>query len=139
MDSWEVEGMSDTPRTDEVFKAVIGLGFGSMVEIPTGYPPCDVWELARQLERELNSANAEITRLKGELERASNTLAYYSTSRDIYSTAIVGQPWNYAAQTLDRLMPQEPLCPRCNQPPSSVGRGDGCTDPYCPHVWRLKC
>ena len=24
------------------------------------------------------------------------------------------------------------LCPRCHQPPSQVGRGDGCLDPYCP-------
>ena len=23
------------------------------------------------------------------------------------------------------------FCPRCNQPPGQVGRGDGCLDPYC--------
>ena len=23
------------------------------------------------------------------------------------------------------------FCPRCNQPPEQVGRGDGCLDPYC--------
>lgn len=48
--------MSDTPRTDAVYKANLDLGHGSIVSVPEGHPQSDPWELARQLERELNEA-----------------------------------------------------------------------------------
>jgi len=44
--------MSDTPRTDVYLKRNIALGWGSMVVVPKDYPPCDPWELARELEKE---------------------------------------------------------------------------------------
>lgn len=54
--------MSDTPRTDEVHKAACKLDSGSVIVVPDNYPPCDPWELARQLERELDEAKAKIRR-----------------------------------------------------------------------------
>lgn len=46
--------MLPTPRTDAVQRASRELPAGSIVEIPEGHPPCDPWELARQLEQETN-------------------------------------------------------------------------------------
>jgi hypothetical protein len=43
----------NTPRTDAVRAAAMALPWGSTVEVPEGYPPCDPWELARELELEL--------------------------------------------------------------------------------------
>ena len=45
--------MSKTPRTDTVHKAAMSLPWGSCVVVPEGHPPTCPWELARQLEREV--------------------------------------------------------------------------------------
>ena len=52
--------MVDTPRTDAVLEAAKALSCGSIVQIPEGHPPCDPWELARELERQLAEAQAEL-------------------------------------------------------------------------------
>ncbi len=56
--------ITDTPRTDEVLKAASALPFGSMTVVPDGHPPCDPWELARQLEIELKELHKTIAVLK---------------------------------------------------------------------------
>ena len=59
--------MSDTPRTDAVYAAENLLPFGSIVVVPKGHPPCDPWELARTLERELAALKAQLAEKEEEV------------------------------------------------------------------------
>lgn len=69
--------MSGTPRTDAVYDANEKLGWGSVVDVPKGYPPSDPWELLRELEKELATIREQNQALLDALEAAVEQYAGY--------------------------------------------------------------
>lgn len=60
-----------TPRTDAVMKAALALPWGSAVVVPEGHPPTDPWQLARELEQEVQRLTLVLSKVKGELDFSS--------------------------------------------------------------------
>lgn len=95
--------MIDTPRTDEAeCEAHIGISHFGHQDL------CDAYKFARQLERELNAANADVERLtKANLqlrkgcEELQQRIKRLEDSRDkikIYCDTILARDWKEAKE-----------------------------------------